>query len=209
MKKLVLFLSALVVLASCQKKEYASFQKSNTSTYAAAKKQAVAQPTIEAAEETVLMAAPSAPTLSADNTVGVASLTETVSTPVLTESQTMTFDEQNVNAEFEKLNKLEQYVTSHEGATLEDVKAVTELTKDLNLDTNVTNSVAVDELPLNIPAFWWGCVLGPIGVLAVYLITDKDKDQTKKALFGCLVTAAVYIVYYIVVVAIIGRSFWF
>jgi hypothetical protein len=208
MKKLVLFLSALVVLASCQKKEYASFQKSNTSTYATAKKQTVAQPTTEVAEETDLMAAPSAPTLSADNTVGVASLTETVSTPVLTESQAMTFDEKNVNAEFEKLNKLEQYVTSHEGTSLEDVKA-TELTKDLKLDTNVTNAVAVDELPLNIPAFWWGCVLGPIGILAVYLITDKDKDQTKKALFGCLVTAAVYIVYYIVVVAVIGRSFWF
>lgn len=208
MKKLVLFLSALVVLASCQKKEYASFQKSNTSTYASSKKQTVAQPTTEVAGESELMAAPSAPTLSADNTVGVASLTETVSTPVLTESQTMTFDEKNVNAEFEKLNKLEQYVTSHEGTSLEDVKN-TELTKELNLDTNVTNAVAVDELPLNIPAFWWGCVLGPIGILAVYLITDKDKDQTKKALFGCLVTAAVYIVYYIVVVAVIGRSFWF
>ncbi len=201
MKKLVLFLSALVVLASCQKKEYASFQKSNTATYAVAKKQTVAaQPAVEVAvvAEAPVVVAPAEATLAADNSVAVASLNnEVVSTPVVSESQVMTFNEQAVNAEFEKLSKLEQYVTSHEGTTIEDVKN-TELTENLNLDTNVTNAVIADELPLNIPAFWWGCVLGPIGVLAVYLITDKDKDQTKKALYGCLVLAALWVVYYIV-----------
>lgn len=211
MKKLVLFLSAIVVLASCQKKEYASFQKSNTPTYAVAKKQAVAaQPTTEVAvveEATASIVAPTEATLSADNSV--ASLnTEITTAPVVAESQVMTFNEQAVNAEFEKLNKLEEFVAANEGVTIEDVQN-TELTQDLKLDTNVANTVAVDELPLGIPAFWWGCVLGPLGVLAVYLITDKDKDQTKKAIYGCLVTAAVYVIYYIVVVALIGSSFWF
>lgn len=211
MKKLVLFLSAIVVLASCQKKEYASFQKSNTPTYAVAKKQAVAaQPTTEVAvveEATASIVAPTEATLSADNSV--ASLnTEITTAPVVAESQVMTFNEQAVNAEFEKLNKLEEFVAANEGVTIEDVQN-TELTQDLKLDTNVANTVAVDELPLGIPAFWWGCVLGPLGVLAVYLITDKDKDQTKKAIYGCLVTAAVYVIYYIVVVALIGGSFWF
>ncbi len=204
MKKLVLFLSALVVLASCQKKEYASFQKSNTSTYAVAKKQTVAaQPVAEVAvvAEAPVMAAPVEATLAADNSVAVASLNnEVVSTPVVSESQAMTFNEQAVNAEFEKLNKLEQYVTSHEGTTIEDVKN-TELTENLNLDTNVANAVAAGELPLNIPAFWWGCVLGLLGVLAVYLITDKDKEQTKKALYGCLAWTVVWAVYYIVAIA--------
>lgn len=211
MKKLVLFLSAIVVLASCQKKEYASFQKSNTPTYAVAKKQAVAaQPTTEVAvveEATASIVAPTEATLSADNSV--ASLnTEITTAPVVAESQVMTLNEQAVNAEFEKLNKLEEFVAANEGVTIEDVQN-TELTQDLKLDTNVANTVAVDELPLGIPAFWWGCVLGPLGVLAVYLITDKDKDQTKKAIYGCLVTAAVYVIYYIVVVALIGSSFWF
>lgn len=213
MKKLILFLSAIVVLASCQKKEYASFQKSSTPTYAVAKKQAVAtQTATETAvveEATASIVAPTETALSADNSMAVASLnTETTPTPAVAETQVMTFNEQAVNAEFEKLNKLEQYVTANEGVTIEDVKD-TELTQDLKLDTNVANTVAVDELPLGIPAFWWGCVLGPLGVLAVYLITDKDKDQTKKAIYGCLVTAAVYVIYYIVVVALIGSSFWF
>lgn len=197
MKKLVLFLSALVVFASCQKKEYATFQKSNTTSYASAKKQAVVEKQV--VEEVVSMEAPSAPTLSADNSASVASLnSEAVSTPVVAESQAMTFNEQAVNAEFEKLEKLEQYVTSHEGTTIEDVKD-TELTKDLKLDTNVTSTIASGELPLNIPAFWWGCVLGLVGVLIVYLVTDKDKEQTKKALIGCLVFAAIWVVYVVAV----------
>lgn len=48
MKKLIAFLSAIVLLASCQKKEYASFQKSSTPNYVTAKKRVVAaQPIIE------------------------------------------------------------------------------------------------------------------------------------------------------------------
>lgn len=205
MKKLILFLSAIVVLASCQKKEYASFQKSSTPTYAVAKKQAVAaQPTTEIAaveEATSSIVAPTEATLSADNSVAVASLnTETTPAPAVAESQVMAFNEQAVNAEFEKLNKLEEFVTANEGVTIEDVQN-TELTQDLKLDTNVTNAVAAGELPLGIPAFWWGCVLGLLGVLAVYLITDKDKDQTKKALYGCLAWTVLWVVYYFVVLA--------
>jgi hypothetical protein len=205
MKKLILFLSAIVVLASCQKKEYASFQKSSTPTYAVAKKQAAAaQPITETAvvEETAIsIVAPTEATLSADNSASVASLnSETTIAPAVTESQVMTFNEQAVNAEFEKLNKLEQYVATHEGVTIEDVKE-TELTENLNLDTNVTNAVIAGDLPLNIPAFWWGCVLGLLGVLAVYLITDKDKEQTKKALYGCLAWTVLWAVYYFLVLA--------
>ena len=206
MKKLVLFLSALVVLASCQKKEYATFQKSSTPTYAVAKKQTVApQPATEVAAitEEVVVSAPAEATIVADNSVVASS---SLSDENVATQPAMIMNEQNINAEFEKLNKLEQYVTSHEGTTLEDVKD-TELTKDLNLDTNVTNSVAAGELPLNIPAFWWGCVLGLVGVLIVYLVTDKDKAQTKKAFFGCLVFAAVAVIYYVVILGLIGNRF--
>jgi len=205
MKKLILFLSAIVVLASCQKKEYASFQKTSTPNYTVAKKQVVAaQPTTEVAvveEATASIVAPTETALSADNSVAIASLNaETPAAPAVTESQVMTFNEKAVNAEFEKLNKLEEYVAAHEGATIEDVKD-TELTQDLKLDTNVTNAVVAGDLPLGIPAFWWGCVLGLLGVLAVYLITDKDKEQTKKALYGCLAWTVLWAVYYFVVLA--------
>jgi hypothetical protein len=207
MKKLVLFLAALVVFASCQKKEYATFQKTTAPNYAVAKKQTVAiQPVVEVAtvtteEVAVAMTAPAEGTIVADNSVVASS---SLSDENVASQPAMVLNEQSINAEFEKLNKLEQYVNANEGTTLEDVKD-TELTKDLNLDTNVTNTIASGELPLNIPAFWWGCVLGVIGILVVYLVTDKDKDQTKKAMFGCLVFAAVWAIYYFVVIASIGR----
>lgn len=212
MKKLVLFLSALVVLASCQKKEYATFQKSSTPTYAVAKKQANTALQVSPQQQTevaaiateeVVVLAPSEATIVADNSM-VAS-TSLSDENVATESA-MVMNEQSINSEFEKLNKLEQFVNTHEGTTFEDVKD-SELTKDLNLDTNVTNTVASGDLPLNIPAFWWGCVLSWVGVLVVYLVTDKDKDQTKKALMGCLVSAAVWVLYYIVVLGVIGGRF--
>ena len=213
MKKLVLFLSALVVFASCQKKEYATFQKSSTPTYAVVKKQvdnallATPQPATEGAvvvtEETIV-SAPTESTIVADNSSVVASTS--LSDENVATQPAMVMNEPSINAEFEKLNKLEQYVDTHEGTTLEDIKD-SELTKDLNLDTNVANTVAAGDLPANIPAFWWGCVLSWVGVLIVYLVTDKDKDQTKKALMGCLIGAGIYIIFWVVYYGLILSRF--
>ncbi len=55
-----------------------------------------------------------------------------------------------------------------------------------------------DEAPLGIAPFLWGCVLGWVGLLVVYLVTDGDKAQTKKALTGCLVGTGVEVALYLV-----------
>ena len=41
-----------------------------------------------------------------------------------------------------------------------------------------------------IPAFWWGCLFGPVGILVVYLVED-DSSQTKSAFWGCLVNVLI------------------
>ena len=195
---------------SCQKKQYAFVQQGKVETYAHAPKAkavevaapvAVENTTMAPEEATVAIVNP-AETFTASN--DVSSLT----TPAPVQVQALKYDEKSVNAEFEKLNKLEAFVNANEGTTLADVKE-TELTKDLKLDTNVTATVAVGDLPANIPAFWWGCVLSWVGVLIVYLVTDKDRDQTKKALYGCLVNAGVWILWYVIVVVALGRGFFF
>ena len=60
------------------------------------------------------------------------------------------------------------------------------------------------EPPLGIPSFIWGCAFGWVGLLVVYLATDKDKEQTHKALIGCAVgtglEVVVWVIYYAVVV---------
>lgn len=114
----------------------------------------------------------------------------------------------DATTEFEQLNKIEKYVESS-GATLEEMQSNNSaLLKDLTIAPDSTAAFAVDELPLGIPAFWWGCVLTLLGVILVYVLTDKDKDQTKKALYGCLVTGGVYLLYIIFWGVVFGRATW-
>ncbi len=124
--------------------------------------------------------------------------------------ESFNYDEQQINADFKQLDKIEKYVQNHEGTTLESLQSQnSELVSGLNISADSAPALMAEDLPLGIPAFWWGCVLSWVGLLLVYIISDKDKDQTKKALFGCLVNAGFWILYYVVVVAVIGRSFWF
>ncbi len=119
--------------------------------------------------------------------------------------ETFNYDEQKINADFKQLEKIEKYVQKNEGTTLESLKSQnSELVSGINLSADASASLMADELPLGIPAFWWGCVLGIIGILIVYLVTDKDKDQTKKALFGCLIWTGIWILYAV----FINSLFW-
>lgn len=127
--------------------------------------------------------------------------------------ESFNYDEQQINADFKQLNKIEKYVQNNEGTTLESLQAQnSELVAGFNISADASASLAVDELPLGIPAFWWGCVLTVLGIILVYILTDKDKDQTKKALFGCLVTAGAYILFYVVLYGVVfgsGARWWF
>lgn len=121
------------------------------------------------------------------------------------------FNEQEVNAELQQLNQLETYVLSNEGVTLDEVTASkSQLTEGLNLEPNsIATIMAKGELPGNIPPFWWGFCLGWVGLLLVYILTDNDRDQVKKAFTGCLISAAVGVVFYIILWGLIlGNVAW-
>ncbi len=209
----IIFATAIsFFFVACQKKQYAYVQQGKVDNYAQAPK-AQAQP--QAMVEATTTAVENTPITSneAITTAAIANPTETLTasndlTTTPTQVEALKYDEKSINAEFEKLSKLEEYVNTNEGTTLADVKD-SELAKDLKLDTNVTSTVAAGDLPLNIPAFWWGCVLGLLGVLIVYIVTDQDKDQTKKALYGCLVWVGVWLLWWIFAVLIAGGSFFF
>lgn len=209
----IIFATAIsFFFVSCQKKQYAFVQQGKVDNYAYAQAPKTQAPAI--AETTPVVVANTSIAASEEiATAAIANPTETLTasndvTGAPTQVEALKYDEKAINAEFEKLNKLETYVNTNEGTTLADVQE-TELTKDLKLDTNVTSTVAAGDLPLNIPAFWWGCVLGLVGVLVVYIVTDQDKDQTKRALYGCLVWVGVWLLWWIFVVLVGGRSFWF
>ncbi len=120
------------------------------------------------------------------------------------------YNEQVITAQMTDLTELEKVVKQNEGVTLTELK--TKHFANLNLNGVKESSVLGDlfamrggDLPLGIPAFVWGCVLGWVGILIVYFVTE-DKQETLKALWGCLAWGAVDVIFYIVYVVIILGS---
>lgn len=109
-------------------------------------------------------------------------------------------DEGALNTAMQELNELENYLALNEGTTYNDlVLADNDLIANVGDSSTPMGMMQEGEAPLGIPAFLWGCVLGWVGLLVVYIVTDNDKPQVKKALTGCLVSGGVMLVFYAVV----------
>ena len=100
-----------------------------------------------------------------------------------------------VQAEFTQLNQLATMVTSNKDLTYSAL-----LLADGNLVTSL-KLVPESALPdgtknpvLGIPSFLWGCGLGVVGILVVYLVSDKNMVETKKAFWGCITWTAVVVI---------------
>jgi hypothetical protein len=114
------------------------------------------------------------------------------------------YNKQQVQDEFSDLNQLEQTVIDHSFLTLSEMQSKNLLTEKFNT-MNLTGMMM--EPALGIPGFWWGCVLGPVGILVVYLVTDNDKDQVKKSLYGCLVSGAFWVIWEVVYIAAYSSTY--
>jgi hypothetical protein len=104
------------------------------------------------------------------------------------------FDYADVVDNMTEVATLESYVSAIDGVTYSELA---ENNSDLidNIEGVATFVAAAGDGPAGIPSFWWGCVIGVIGILIVYLITE-DSDETKSALYGCIVgTVAGAVIY--------------
>jgi hypothetical protein len=116
-------------------------------------------------------------------------------------------DEEALNQELEELNALDQYVSTHEGTTFNEL-----VTSGSDLIANISDEAAPMGMagpddPLGIPAFWWGCLLSWVGILIVYLVAEYDRSaQAKKALWGCLISTGVWVVFYALYAALLVES---
>ncbi len=121
-------------------------------------------------------------------------------TPKELDESVFSFDEELINSELSELNALDSYIEENQNVTFAS------LVEEGNpLVANIENSAAPmgmadqdGEPPLGIPSFLWGCVFGVIGLVVVYIMTDENKDETKKALWGCVASTAVGAVIYMV-----------
>ncbi len=117
------------------------------------------------------------------------------------------YDKNAVHRSMKNVSAVENYVNSNEGVTLTTMNAEgTELATAANLSTSSSLSSSMFDGPAGIPSFLWGCVLGWIGILIVYLVT-QDSDETKKALYGCLIGWGVgFLLYLLFWVVIFGNA---
>jgi hypothetical protein len=128
------------------------------------------------------------------------------------ESDVFKVNDAQVNEEFAQLNKIEDFVLSHEGVSYDEMKSQNpELVAGLNESpdsfTGIGSSLRGGESPLGIPPFVWGCVLGWVGILIVYFVAE-DREMTKKAFYGCLVGGlAGLIIYFVYFVLVLGTAF--
>lgn len=118
------------------------------------------------------------------------------------------FDYKAVQAEFSELNQLGDMVLANSDLTYSTLKMTNEnLVSSLGLVSESSLPFQTGEPVLGIPSFLWGCGLGVVGLVVVYVGTDQDKVETKKAMWGCVTStglyAVVYVIYYIAVVAVI------
>ncbi|TVR77039.1 MAG: hypothetical protein EA412_12180 [Chitinophagaceae bacterium] len=119
------------------------------------------------------------------------------------------FDEQTFNESFNGVSELESFLLENHGVTLSELEASGSPllnAVDLSMDRSSLMSSAVGyQAPLGIPSFLWGFCLGAVGILIVYLISES-RDETIKALWGCIASVALYFLFWLVYAIILGAS---
>jgi len=99
------------------------------------------------------------------------------------------YNQEAVEVEMNDLTSLENFVLENPGVSLSDmIASENELVADMAHSSSFYGFDLMNEKALGIGGFLWGCCLGPVGVLVVWLVAD-DPAETKKSIIGCIVNA--------------------
>jgi len=111
------------------------------------------------------------------------------------------YNQKEIQAVVSDLSTLENFIEHNHTTHLEELQRIgTLMVNGLVINSNPF-SLAGGEPPLGIPSFLWGCCFGVTGLIIVYIVTDNDKEEVKKALHGCAVTGAVIVVFYLIAIS--------
>jgi len=100
-----------------------------------------------------------------------------------------TYNHQQVDQLMASVNVLDHYVSTH-AVTADQLDKDNPLLAGFRSQSDLP--LASDNAALGIPGFWWGLILGWVGILIVYLVTE-DQEETKQALYGCIVNAVLWV----------------
>jgi hypothetical protein len=113
------------------------------------------------------------------------------------------YDKAAVMTALEYLSNIESYITSNPAISINDLMKTGNFLIN-GIDVSTAPFGINGEAPLGCPSFLWGCTLGVAGIILVYIFSDEDKEEAKKALWGCVTLYAIVGVIY--VIAIIGSA---
>ena len=108
-------------------------------------------------------------------------------------SEHFRFNQSELDQALQQAEAAEKLVKQHPGATYQ------ELHKDwgIKLSPRPVISKGQPEKALGIPSFCWGGCCGIAGLAIVYFVTE-NKDETVKALWGCVASTVIYVAVYFI-----------
>lgn len=113
------------------------------------------------------------------------------------------YDKVKLESAITDLNYLEKLV--NENGQCNSAELLKNGTIDQQTFQNFNNPFGINgEPPLGIPSFFWGCIFGVVGMVIVVIMTDKDKAELTKALYGCITTYAIIGLFYLLLLAEFG-----
>lgn len=116
-----------------------------------------------------------------------------VSNSMAGQADLFSYDAVTIENQMVQMDQLEGYVLSNPGITLTDMTSTGNSLASLVSDPNgISGFNLTNDKAFGIPGFWWGCIIGPFGVLVVYLVA-KDSAETKAAIKGCIISAVISI----------------
>lgn len=116
------------------------------------------------------------------------------------------YDAVTIANQMAPLNQLEEYILENPGITLSQIAGSGNIPASLVVDPNGINGFnRMNEKVLGIPGFLWGCTIGWVGILIVYL-NGADPHELKQATIGCIAEAAVWVGCYVSIYLIYGAS---
>ena len=115
-------------------------------------------------------------------------------------------DNQKVDSYMKNLEIVEDLVVKNEADYSSTLQLNPSIYDNVNLSSH-SNFSLVYGPPLGIPSFAWGLCCGLPGLAVVYFIAD-DKEETKKAFYGCVTSTVVGVVVNVAVLGAGGEIFY-
>lgn len=110
------------------------------------------------------------------------------------------YDKEKLETEMSDLQEAEDYLYTHQELGFQGLKEVKpELVHQLGSKACSMGGIDAIGGPRiwNIPSYFWGCCLGPVGVILVYITID-DPAETKKSFMGFVTWGVTLTAYYFI-----------